>query len=107
MMTLTSQATEKIKELSQKEGKSSNALRLKVVAGGCSGMSYEFEITDQVSPQDKVFERDGAKLVMDFKSYFYVAGSELNYVKSLMKAGFEITNPQAKTSCSCGQSFSV
>ena len=107
MVTLTPQAAGKIKELAQKEHKPSNTLRLKVVPGGCSGLSYEFAITDEVAPQDKVFELDGARVVMDYKSYFYVVGSQVDYVKTMMKSGFEIVNPQAKSSCSCGTSFSV
>jgi len=107
MVTLTPKAATKIKALAQKEGKAAAILRIKVGTGGCSGMSYEFQLVDAVSPEDIVFEKDGAKSVVDPRSDFFIGGSEIDYLESMMESGFKVQNPQAKSGCSCGKSFSV
>ena len=81
-------------------------LRLKVVGGGCSGLQYKMEVDDS-KPGDKVFERDGARVFADRRSYLYLHGSELDYGESLMESGFRVENPNVKKSCGCGNSFSV
>lgn len=106
MVTLTPKAAEKIKALASKEGKAA-ILRIKVGTGGCSGMSYDFQLADAVASDDIVFEADGAKAVVDPRSDFFIGGSELDYLESMMESGFKIQNPQAKSSCSCGKSFTV
>lgn len=107
MITLTPSAARKIKALAHKQGKPQGFLRVKVVPGGCSGLSYAFEITDQSAPGDQVAELDGAKAVVDSKSDLFIKGSTVDYVETLMKSGFEVSNPQAASSCSCGTSFST
>ncbi|MBI4056290.1 MAG: iron-sulfur cluster assembly accessory protein [Elusimicrobia bacterium] len=107
MIILTSQAASKIKELAQKQNKPHGFLRLRVTSGGCSGLSYEFEISENTTQDDRVVEQEGAKLAVDNKSYFFVNGSVIDYVQNLMKSGFEVKNPNATSSCSCGTSFST
>ena len=106
MVTLTPKAAEKIKSLASKEGKAA-VLRIKVGTGGCSGMSYDFQLAETVAADDIVFEANGAKAVVDPRSDFFIGGSELDYLESMMESGFKIQNPQAKSSCSCGKSFTV
>lgn len=107
MISLTPRAAQKIKVLAQKQGKAGAFLRLRVIAGGCSGMSYEFEITEQAAADDVVCELDGAKTAVDPKSHLFVSGSTIDYAESLMKSGFEVTNPKAVSTCSCGSSFAT
>lgn len=106
MITLTPKAAQKIVSLAQGQGKAP-ILRVRVGAGGCSGMSYEFGLAEQVSPEDIVFEGHGAKAVVDPRSDFFISGSEVDYQETLMESGFKIGNPQAKSTCSCGSSFST
>ncbi len=107
MITLTPRAAQKVQSLAQSQGKAQAILRVRVGAGGCSGLSYEFELTEELAPDDIVFEGKGAKAVVDPRSDFFVGGSEVDYQESLMKSGFVVRNPLAKGSCSCGSSFSV
>ena len=106
MVTITQKAAEKVKALAQKEGKAP-VLRVKVGAGGCSGMSYSFEIDSQAKPDDIVCEAHGAKAVVDPRSDFFIGGSEVDYYETLMESRFLVNNPQAKSTCSCGTSFST
>lgn|ERR1700684_1198418 len=103
-VTLSDSAVCKIRELTA--AKPEGGLRVKVVGGGCSGLQYRMEI-DSVKDRDKIFERDGAKLIVDKKSFLYLNGSELDYADELMSAGFRLVNPNAKRSCGCGESFVV
>jgi len=82
-------------------------LRLSVTGGGCAGFSYHFNIESELADDDRLFERDGVRLVVDTTSLDLLAGSEVDYVETLMGASFQIKNPLAKTSCGCGTSFSV
>lgn len=106
MVTLTEKAAKKLSTLAAKKG-APPVLRVKVGSGGCSGMSYEFVVGDAPAPGDVVFEAFGAKCVVDGKADFFIGGSEVDYAESLMSSGFVVQNPQAKSSCSCGKSFSV
>jgi iron-sulfur cluster assembly protein len=103
-VTLSDSAVSKIRQLTSE--KPDSGLRVKVVGGGCSGLQYRMEI-DAAKERDKVFERDGARLIVDKKSFLYVNGSELDYADELMSAGFRLVNPNAKRSCGCGESFVV
>jgi iron-sulfur cluster assembly protein len=103
-ITLTDTAALKI--LSLVGDAPEKGLRVKVVGGGCSGLQYRMDL-DAPRPGDKVFERDGAKLVVDRKSFLYLNGSELDYADSLMATGFTLQNPNVKRTCGCGASFSV
>ena len=107
MVTLTAKAAQRVKALLDKEGKPGGLVRLKVVSGGCSGMSYEFELASQPKADDVVSETDGIRVAVDPKADEFVAGSTIDYIQTLMKQGFEVKNPKASSSCSCGTSFAV
>ena len=102
MVTLSNNAVTKIKQLTAEKPEA--GLRVKVVGGGCSGLQYRMEL-DSAHDRDKVFERDGARLIVDKKSFLYLNGSELDYAEELMSAGFRLVNPNVKRSCGCGESF--
>lgn len=102
-ITLSDKAIEKIRSL---VGDSSRGLRVKVVGGGCSGLQYKMDL-DDLRDGDKIFERDGAKILVDRKSFLYLNGTELDYSESLMNAGFHLQNPNVTRTCGCGQSFSI
>ena len=107
LLTISSKAAEKIKQISVKQGKPETPLRIQVIGGGCSGLSYQFGFAETLSGQDKLFEQDGIKVAVDPRTLLYIAGSELDYEQTLMKSGFKVKNPNASVSCSCGESFSV
>lgn len=104
MITLSENAADKIKQLVA--GKPEAGLRVKVVGGGCSGLQYRMEV-DAARERDKIFERDGARLIVDKKSFLYLNGTELDYAEELMSAGFRLNNPNVKRTCGCGESFTV
>lgn len=106
MITLTERAAKKIQAMASKKGLQP-VLRVKVGSGGCSGMSYEFIVSDVIAKEDLVHEAFGAKTVVDPKADFFIGGSQVDYEESLMKSGFTVKNPQATSSCSCGKSFST
>lgn len=104
MLSLSERAAGKIRTLvAERPG---TGLRVKVVGGGCSGLQYRMEI-DTAGERDKVFERDGALLIVDKKSFLYLNGSELDYAEELMASGFRLVNPNVKRACGCGESFTV
>ena len=82
-------------------------LRITVEGGGCSGFQYLFDLVHQTNEDDVVFERDGAKVVIDKLSLQYMEGSQIDYVDDLIGASFQIKNPNATASCGCGTSFSL
>jgi iron-sulfur cluster assembly accessory protein len=82
-------------------------LRVAVEGGGCSGFQYEIEVAQSANPEDHVIERDGAKVFVDPVSLPYLLGSEVDWVDELIGASFKVKNPNAKSSCGCGVSFSV
>jgi len=104
---LTAKAAEKVKEIQAAEAIEPNyALRLRVVGGGCSGFSYDLYF-DQITDADQTFESHGVKLVCDVMSVQYLAGTTVDYVEGLQGAGFKFGNPNVKSTCGCGSSFSV
>ena len=107
LLTITEKAADKIKRIASKQGRTNPSLRIQVVGGGCSGLSYQFGFAEEVGPKDKIFEEFGVKVAVDPRTLLYVAGSELDYEESLIKSGFKVKNPNATVSCSCGESFSV
>ncbi len=104
-VSLTDEALSQLKSLLEKEANSDLALRVFVSGGGCSGMQYGMAFDDNVRPGDEIVERDGIKVLIDDFSAPYIRGSEIDYVDSLMGAGFTVHNPNAIRSCSCGHSF--
>jgi iron-sulfur cluster assembly accessory protein len=104
MITITTAAAAKIKQLAPKAD-TEHGLRMRVVGGGCSGLQYQMELEEAPGANDKVFTSNGIKVFIDMKSALYLADAELDYLDSLMQSGFKITNPNAQTTCGCGQSF--
>lgn len=105
-MTISDRAAEKIKELLTTQKREGQGLRLKVIGGGCSGLQYKMDF-DAEKPGDRIFEKDGVKVLVDMKSLLYLNGTELDYKDELMQAGFVFQNPNVKRSCGCGASFGV
>jgi iron-sulfur cluster assembly accessory protein len=105
-LSLTSAAAERIRAIGAAEGRSV-MLRVGVEAGGCSGFSYQFDLVEHAEPDDLTVERDGAAAVVDEMSLALLKGSEIDFVDELAGAEFRIRNPNAKSSCGCGVSFSI
>jgi iron-sulfur cluster assembly protein len=105
-VVLTDRAAARIKEVVAAENREGQGLRVKVVGGGCSGLQYKVDF-DQAKTTDKIFEKDGAKVLVDMKSLLYLSGTELDYKDELMQSGFVFQNPNVKKACGCGQSFMV
>jgi iron-sulfur cluster assembly protein len=105
VVSLTPDALTQLKTLLQKESNPTLALRVFVSGGGCSGLQYGMAFDDNLRPGDEVVEQDGVRIVVDDFSAPYIQGSEIDYVDSLMGAGFTVHNPNAVRSCSCGHSF--
>ena len=103
---VTPKAIQKIKQAFAKEGVS-GGLRLGVLGGGCSGLSYQFKFDARERPTDKVIDYDGVKIFVDPKSMVFLDGMTLDYQESLMQSGFVFENPNAKKSCGCGTSFTA
>ena len=103
---ISENAVRKINALIAQQQKDGQGLRVKVVGGGCSGLSYKMDL-DVQRDGDRVFERDTAKVLVDRKSFIYLRGTELDYADGLMDSGFKLQNPNVKRSCGCGSSFSV
>lgn len=106
-INVTEQAAKKIKETLAREGLSEGGLRLGVRGGGCSGLNYVMKFEPENRSGDKVFELNGAKVFVDFKSLLYLKGMTLDWKGSLMQEGFVFENPNARSTCSCGISFTV
>lgn len=104
MITLTENATKRIKTLLADQGAQGKALRLYVDAGGCSGMEYGMAFDDRKT-DDAIVQQDGVEVVVDPMSMNFLKGSEIDYVDSLQGSGFQIKNPNAHSSCGCGKSF--
>ncbi len=107
VLTVTEKAARKARALAEREGRSDAALRLRVVAGGCSGFSYELSFDDAPEPDDHVIEVDGFRVLVDPKSAPIVRGSTLDFNDALLGGGLKVHNPQATHECACGESFSI
>ena len=103
---VTSKAVQKIRQTFEKMGVT-GGLRLGVLGGGCSGLSYQFKFDTKPRPNDHVFEFDGVQIYIDPKSFLYLLGMTLDYKETLMQSGFVFENPNAKKSCGCGTSFAA
>jgi iron-sulfur cluster assembly protein len=107
-ITVTDGAARTIRRLATKEGHTDAVLRLRVVAGGCSGFSYELGFTDAVQADDTVIHgADDVRVLIDPKSVPIVAGSTLEFDTALIGGGLKVLNPQAIHECACGESFSI
>ncbi len=107
MVTVTEGAATKIRDLLAREGRDDCGLRVRVVGGGCSGLQYKLEFSEEPDGDIDVIESNGVRVFVDMKSALYLAGSELDFEDGLMGQGFKIINPNAKNQCGCGESFSV
>ena len=107
MITFSSVAAQKVRDLLAQRGTPEIGLRLGVRGGGCSGNSYYMEFCDTETPGDEVFESNGIRLFVDLKSAVLLGGTEVDYVEGLMGAGFKFNNPNVRHNCACGESFSV
>src|SRR5256714_12151908 len=106
LIKLTASAANKVTTLLTRQGRPNGVLRVAVMGGGCSGLQYKMDLQDGPANRDILVETAGIKVVVDPKSALYVAGSEMDYVEALQGAGFKVQNPNAASSCSCGESFS-
>ncbi len=106
LIKVTPSAANRVSGLLKKQGRPGGVLRVSVVGGGCSGLQYKMDLQDAPANRDFLVETGGVRVVVDPKSARYVTGSELDYLDALTN-GFKVTNPNAATSCSCGESFSA
>jgi iron-sulfur cluster insertion protein len=105
-LTLSAAAARRIREIAEKEGKAL-MLRVAVEGGGCSGFQYQFDLVEAGEPDDLKIERDGQAALVDDVSLPFLKGSEIDFVDELAGAEFRVRNPNAKSSCGCGVSFSI
>ena len=103
----STQAADRVRQLINEEGNEALKLRVFVAGGGCSGFSYGFTFDDEVAGDDAVVERSGVTLLVDPLSYQYLLGSVIDYVEDLQGAQFVVNNPNASSTCGCGNSFAV
>ena len=106
LVKLTASAAQKVSSLLTKQGRPNGVLRMAVIGGGCSGLQYKMDLQDAPANRDILVETGGVRVVVDPKSALYVTGSELDYLDAL-DGGFKVKNPNAATTCSCGESFSA
>jgi iron-sulfur cluster assembly protein len=110
MITVTENAKKKAINLMEEDGKTPcqrSFIRVGVKGGGCSGLSYELTFDSDLKQEDKVFENNGIRVVVDKKSFLYLIGTELDYSGGLNGKGFVFINPNASRTCGCGESFAV
>lgn len=107
---VSDKAKEKIFQLMKDNGHDadpSSFLRVGVVGGGCSGLSYKMDFDNEIKPSDQVFENNGIKVVTDLKSFLYLVNTTLDFSEGLNGKGFYFSNPNASRTCACGESFAV
>ena len=105
VLSLSDAAVAKLTELTKEETNPNIGLRVYVYSGGCSGYRYGMMLEDQPTPEDNVIEANGVKVYLDTNSIPLIQGSEIDYVDTLMGAGFTVNNPNAVSGCGCGSSF--
>ena len=105
LVKVTASAAKKVSSLLTKQGRPQGVLRVAVMGGGCSGLQYKMDLQDAPANRDILVETGGIRVVVDPKSALYVTGSELDYIDALQDGGFKVKNPNAATTCSCGESF--
>ena len=102
---ITSKAAEKLKVVLKENNKEGSGLRVEIIPGGCSGFQYGLELDDSTTDLDNVIEDKGVKIIISKENMAFLKGVQLDYVDSLQGGGFKISNPNAHSSCGCGQSF--
>jgi len=108
MIIVRDSAKNEVQRLIKENSQSDDAfIRVGVKGGGCSGLMYELDFDDKLREEDKVFEDNGVKIVVDKKSYLYLVGTELDFSGGLNGKGFTFINPNANRTCGCGESFSI
>jgi iron-sulfur cluster assembly accessory protein len=107
LVKVSANAARKVSTLLQRQNRPNGVLRVAVIGGGCSGLQYKMDLQDGPANRDILVESSGIRVVVDPKSALYVTGSELDYIDALTDGGFKVKNPNAATSCSCGESFSA
>ena len=107
MIQLTDTASSKVREIMAQQNPAPTALRVAVVGGGCSGFSYHMAFDNAENPSDNVYEFEGLKVLVDQMSEMYLDGVQIDYIETLEGAGFKFNNPNVKSTCGCGSSFSV
>ena len=107
MITVTDNAKKQAIRLMEEDGKAGYFIRVGVEGGGCSGLMYQLSFDNNEKEEDKSFENNGIKVVVDKKSYLYLVGTILDFSGGLNGKGFVFTNPNANRTCGCGESFSL
>jgi iron-sulfur cluster assembly protein len=107
LIKVTENASRKLNSLLQKQGRTTGALRVAVIGGGCSGLQYKMDLVDGPANRDIMVQSADVRVVVDPKSALFVSGSLLDYSDDLQKGGFKVTNPNAVAHCSCGESFAA
>ena len=105
MITMSQEAQQQLRSVLERQNKPHAGLRVFISPGGCSGFSYGMNLEEEFDPSDTVIDYGGVKVVIDEFSVPYLMGSQIDYEDSLMGGGFQVRNPNASKSCSCGQSF--
>ena len=108
MLFVSDKAKEKIEQIMQEQQLEANSfVRVSVLGGGCSGLSYKMDFDNKLNPDDQEFEDKGIKLVTDLRSFLYVCNTTLEFTDGLNGKGFHFQNPNATRTCACGESFAV
>ena len=107
LLKVSESASTKVSALLQRQGRPEGVLRVAVIGGGCSGLQYKLDLQDTPAHRDILVESGGIRVVVDPKTALYVTGSQLDYADKLEDGGFKVNNPNAASTCSCGESFSA
>src|SRR6266513_243582 len=107
LVKVTEAASHKLASLLEEKGKPNGALRLAVIAGGCSGLQYTMDLVEGPANLDILIQASNVRVVVDPNDALFVSGSVLDYIDDLQKGGFKVTNPNAVAHCSCGESFAI
>ncbi len=109
MINVSDEARDKVRSLIQEQGYTEEAahIRVGVKGGGCSGLLYDLDFDTEVKEDDKIFEDNGVRILVDKKSFLYLAGTTLEYSGGLNGKGFSFVNPNANRTCGCGESFAI
>ena len=107
LIKVTETAARRLSSLLEKQGRPEGALRLAVIGGGCSGLQYKMDLVEGPAARDILVHSSNVRIVVDPKSALFVSGSTLDFSDDLQKGGFKVTNPNATSHCSCGESFAA